>query len=252
MTIEPSTTAVAVYCGSSTGNQPAFVKAATSLGTALANSKRRLVYGGSHRGIMGAVSRAVLDAGGHVTGILPYAMVAAGGEGEKVRQPKEESVGGGDGSVMVDVEPDDEHLETIVVDSMHTRKVEMAKRSCGFIGLPGGFGTFEEVFEVTTWTQLGIHIKPVILLNVLGFYDPLRQQIRNAIEAGFIQPYNESLIIFVDGPDSRAREDHESFDWGKAALSALENWKGLKGKAMFDWGTKPDGQVSEEGSLGAS
>ncbi|ESK94285.1 hypothetical protein Moror_8270 [Moniliophthora roreri MCA 2997] len=231
MTIEPTTTAVTVYCGSSTGNQPAFVKAALSVGTALATSNRRLVYGGSHRGLMGTVSRAVLNGGGFVTSILPYAMVAAGGEGEKVRQPK---------SIQ---EPDDEHLETIVVDSMHTRKVEMAKRCCGFVGLPGGFGTFEEVFEVTTWTQLGIHTKPVILLNVLGFYDPVRQQIRNSIEAGFIQPYNESLITFVDGPSSK--DEHAEYDWGKAALEALQEWHEKnktndlkKGKNVFDWTRK--------------
>ncbi|EEB96381.1 hypothetical protein MPER_04495, partial [Moniliophthora perniciosa FA553] len=226
------TTAVTVYCGSSTGNQPAFVKAALSLGSALAASNRRLVYGGSHRGLMGTVSRAVLNGGGFVTGILPYAMVAAGGEGERVRQPKQIQGNAGDGSVYVDVEPDDEHLETIVVDSMHTRKVEMAKRCCGFVGLPGGFGTFEEVFEVTTWTQLGIHTKrvsailffqtvitylydfiAVILLNVLGFYDPIQQQIRNSIEAGFIQPYNESLIIFVNGPSNKG--DLAEYNWGK-------------------------------------
>lgn len=117
---------------------------------------------------------------------------------------------------------------------MHERKVEMASRAGGFIGLPGGYGTFEEVFEVTTWTQLGIHEKrvtslsfllfihcdskscwnlAVVLLNVLGFYGPLRDIIRNGVKAGFIQPSNERLITFVDGPDDLT--EHGAFDWGK-------------------------------------
>jgi len=134
------------------------------------------------------------------------------------------------------------------VDSMHERKVEMAKRSCGFIGLPGGFGTFEEILEVTTWTQLGIHRKPVVLLNVLSFFDPLRQLIQNGISDGYINPLNANLIVFVDGPLSHA--EHETFDWGTAALLAFQSWSGDNIKSLFDWTKGMHGKGFEEGSLG--
>ena len=175
---------------------------------------------------------------------------------------------------------------------MHERKVEMARRAEVFFGLPGGFGTFEEVMEVSTWTQLGIHRKrkpfslshnirrphapsifpiplhlpifpsspslfdcqspsphqithlspAVILLNVLGYYDPLRQMIKNGIEAGFIQPYNESIILFVDGPADRAA--HATFDWGKAALDAIDEWYTTHtARPLFNWVTKEDGKT---------
>jgi hypothetical protein len=139
---------------------------------------------------------------------------------------------------------------------MHERKVEMARRSCGFIGLPGGFGTFEEVFEVTTWTQIGIHSKrmhpdflassaqptdsihtAVVLANVLGYFDPIRAMIQNAIKDGFVKPGNVELIRFVDGPDDHSL--HETFDWGTALLEALDSWKGDPTLRLpFDW-TKP-------------
>ncbi|KAL1705883.1 hypothetical protein EV121DRAFT_187334, partial [Schizophyllum commune] len=178
------TAAVAVYCASSSGTEPAYIHAAESLGAAIAAAGRPLVYGGGSKGLMGTVSGAVLSGKGKVTGVVPYAMVAAGGEGEKSASKYTVELN----------EKGREEVETIVVNSMHDRKVEMARRAEVFFGLPGGFGTFEEVMEVSTWTQLGIHRKPVILLNVLGYYDPLRQMIKNGIEAGFIQPYNESII----------------------------------------------------------
>jgi predicted Rossmann-fold nucleotide-binding protein len=138
---------------------------------------------------------------------------------------------------------------------MHERKVEMARRSCGFIGLPGGFGTFEEVFEVTTWTQIGIHSKrmhlvllqrsytvltlttAVVLANVLGFFDPIRALIQNSIKEGFIRPVGSDLIKFVDGPSDHSL--HESFDWGKSLLEEIDSWKDDPSYSLgFDW-TKP-------------
>ncbi|KAL0947496.1 hypothetical protein HGRIS_013598 [Hohenbuehelia grisea] len=108
---------------------------------------------------------------------------------------------------------------------MHERKVEMAKRSCAFIGLPGGFGTFEEVLEVTTWTQLGIHTKPVVLINVLSYWEPLRQLIQGGVREGFISQANADIIVFVDGPGAGASaEEHETFNWGEAALNAITAW----------------------------
>ncbi|KAI5899268.1 uncharacterized protein SCHCODRAFT_02604665 [Schizophyllum commune H4-8] len=226
------TAAVAVYCASSTGNEPAYVKAADSLGTAIAKAGRPLVYGGGSKGLMGTVSGAVLNGKGKVTGVVPYAMVAQGGEGEK-----------SESKVTVELnEKGREAVETIVVNSMHDRKVEMARRAEVFFGLPGGFGTFEEVMEVSTWTQLGIHRKPVILLNVLGYYDPLRQMIKNGISAGFIQPYNESIILFVDGPTDRSA--HAAYDWGKAALDAIDEWYTTHtARPLFNWVTKEDGKT---------
>lgn len=223
MSMDPSQkSAIAVYCGSSIGSQSAFSAAAVSLGHALALAGRTLVYGGGSKGLMGVVSAAVLVNGGKVIGVLPHAMVAAGGEGEKV-----------DNTRIYLNEVGREEVETILVGSMHERKIEMAKRVNGFIGLPGGFGTFEEVLEVTTWTQLGIHDKPVVLLNVLSFWEPLRALIKGSIDAGFIKPESERLIIFVDGPVDI--KDHENFDWGKAALEALDNWEGGSTSPLFDW-----------------
>ncbi|KAF7294690.1 hypothetical protein MIND_01006100 [Mycena indigotica] len=212
--------AIAVYCGSSMGTHRAFSAAAISVGHAIAAQNRQLVYGGGNQGLMGVVSGAVIQCGGKVTGVVPYAMV--GGESEKAP------------GVSVDLnEVGRERIEHVVVNSMHERKVEMAQRVGGFIGLPGGFGTYEEVLEVTTWTQLGIHNKPVVLVNALGFYEPLRQLVDNGIKFGFIKPNSRDLIIFVDGPSSY--DDHETFDWGTAALAALNTWKRDAEDALFKW-----------------
>jgi len=134
---------------------------------------------------------------------------------------------------------------------MHERKVEMAKRVGGFIGLPGGFGTFEEVLEVTTWTQLGIHAKPVILLNVLSFWEPLRHLVRNGIEEGYISPERgRCLITFVDGPVDH--DEHETYDWGKVALQALDDWEGRRVEPLFDWSRGSGGKISAEEKLAAT
>ncbi|EPQ58547.1 hypothetical protein GLOTRDRAFT_35746 [Gloeophyllum trabeum ATCC 11539] len=224
--------AIAVYCASSLGAQKAYQDAAISVGRALAAAKRPLVYGGGSKGIMGIVSGAVLEGGGQVTGVVPQAMVAAGGEGEKSTKgdPKDHAV-----YILLD----ERGREDVIVGSMHERKVEMAKRAAGFVALPGGFGTFEEVLEVATWTQLGIHNKPVVCLNVLSYWEPLRALVKNGVQAGFIQEKNESLIIFVDGPADHA--EHESFDWGKAALEAVEGWDREDVRGMYDWNRAGNG-----------
>ncbi|KAA1477066.1 hypothetical protein DENSPDRAFT_861398 [Dentipellis sp. KUC8613] len=226
MTAQERPRAVAVYCASSPGKEKAYQEAAASLGRALAEANRPLVYGGGSKGIMGIVSGTVLKGGGEVTGVVPHAMTLGGGEGDKTS------------SKSAPVLLNEPGREKIVVSSMHERKVEMATRAGGFIGLPGGFGTFEEIMEVITWTQIGIHNKPVVLVNVRGFYEPLRVLIKNAIRDGFINPKNETLAIFVDGPADHA--EHETFDWGKASLEALDNWEGPPW-AMFDWTTKVGG-----------
>ncbi|KZO90383.1 hypothetical protein CALVIDRAFT_542710 [Calocera viscosa TUFC12733] len=208
--------AVCVFCASSIGTRPAYLAAASSVGKAIAASGRKLVYGGGMKGLMGATAHACVEAGGQVVGVIPYAMVASGGEGYG-------TIPGWEGNGM----------EVVVAKSMHERKQTMAARAeAGFIALPGGFGTFEEVLEMITWTQLGIHQKPVILLNIFNFYSPLRQMIRDAVDSGFIPPNNIRLAVFVDCPEGI---DPGDFDWGNAALDALEDWKHVKGPRNFDW-----------------
>lgn len=234
--MESSSGAVAVYCASSVGKQAAYVHAARSLGAAIAASGRPLVYGGGSQGIMGEVSQAVLKAGGDVIGVVPQAMVPSGGEVDITKGLR--------GPTVALKEVGREKVQTIVVNSMHERKLEMAKRSSGFIALPGGYGTFEEVLEVVCWSHLGIHAKPIIILNVLGYYNALRELIRNGVAEGFIPPKNENLIVFVDGPS--AREAHDTFEWGEAAIEALDSWKRPEQTHFYNWTTRKDGKTSAD------
>ncbi|RDX52748.1 hypothetical protein OH76DRAFT_1344368 [Lentinus brumalis] len=238
---QTATRAVAVFCGSSTGNQPAFLNAAKSLGKAIAEEGRPLVYGGGSKGIMGAVSGAALEAGGDVTGVVPYAMAAAGGEVDQTKEHRAPYV------LLKQKGREKVRLE-VVVNSMHERKAEMARRSCGFIGLPGGYGTFEEVLEVVCWSQIGIHNKPVLVVNVLNYWNPLRELVRNGIENGFILAKNEALLQFVEGPADLA--EHETFDWGKVTMEALDKWQGAQASHFYDWTLRKDGKT-EEDVLGA-
>ncbi|KAG9103675.1 hypothetical protein FRC06_008925 [Ceratobasidium sp. 370] len=192
-----------------------------------------MVYGGGRRGLMGGTAFACAQAGGRVVGVLPQAIKASGGEGT--------------GPTVASESPADEaiwsNMEQIVVASMHERKKQMASQSGAFIGLPGGYGTFEEVrvatnkknlaptythqvLEVVTWNQLGIHLKPVIVLNILGYYEPLRQMIQTGIQAGFIKPQNASLVKILDAPSDG--------DWGRALLEALRTWSPDAG-AGYKW-----------------
>lgn len=216
--------AVAVYCGASLGTEAAFHHAAVSLGQALATIGRPLVYGGGTQGIMGIISSTVLSNGGNVTAVVPAAMLRAGGEGDQ-------TLGHATGNHIDLPDEGNEKVESVVVDSMHERKVEMTRRAYGFIGLPGGYGSFEEILEAITWTQLGIHAKPVVILNVLGFYSPLRALIKGAVASGFIKPINERLVIFIDSPSGI---DPAGFDWGTAALAALDSWS-PPGPGIFSW-----------------
>src|SRR5262245_12742237 len=140
---------VCVFCGSSAGNRPEYADAARHLGAALARRGLGLVYGGGHVGLMGVVADAVLRAGGEVIGVIPQALV----ERELAQA----------GLTRLEV-----------VDTMHQRKARMADLADAFVALPGGFGTCDELFEILTWSQLGLHARPVGLLNVAGFFDPLR------------------------------------------------------------------------------
>ena len=166
---------ICVYCGSSSGNDDAWVDAATSLGETLAARGLGLVYGGADCGLMGAVADATLGAGGEVVGIIPKAFahqVAHKG--------------------LVDLR---------VVSSMHERKVEMFKLADACIALPGGFGTLEEILEVITWSQLGMHGKPCGLLNVNGYYDLLLQFLDSSVTSGFIKQVHRDLLYVADNVD---------------------------------------------------
>jgi uncharacterized protein (TIGR00730 family) len=162
-----------VFCGSRPGVLPAYQEAARDLGRRLAAHGVELVYGGGNLGLMGLVANACLEAGGSVIGVIPQALL-------------EWEVG------HVDLT----RLE--VVDSMHARKARMAELADAFIALPGGLGTFEELFEILTWGQLGFHTKPVGLLNVAGYYQPLVQMVDAGVTQGFMKPENRALLLVGD------------------------------------------------------
>lgn len=166
---------VCVFCGSSAGNDPAYADAARQLGGLLAGRGIRLVYGGGRVGIMGVVADAVLAAGGEVVGVIPRAL-----------WNREIGHGGA--------------TEMHVVESMHERKARMAEGADAFLALPGGIGTMEELFEVWTWGQLGLHRKPYGLLDVAGYYRPLIAFIDHMVEAGFLPERHRAMVLVEEDP----------------------------------------------------
>ncbi|XP_047308495.1 cytokinin riboside 5'-monophosphate phosphoribohydrolase LOG1-like isoform X2 [Impatiens glandulifera] len=161
---------VCVFCGSSAGKKTSYKDAAIELGKQLVSRNIDLVYGGGSIGLMGLVSQAVYDGGRHVLGVIPKTLMPREITGEPVGEVK-------------------------AVADMHQRKAEMAKHSDAFIALPGGYGTLEELLEVIAWAQLGIHDKPVGLLNVDGYYNSLLSFIDKAVEEGFICPSARHIIV---------------------------------------------------------
>ncbi len=167
--------AVAVYCGSNPGTDPAFAAAAARLGTLFAQRGIRLVYGGGQVGLMGVLEDAVLREGGQVTGVITSALME-----KEVADP-----------ALADLR---------VVGTMHERKAAMADLADAFLMLPGGFGTFDEFFEAVTWTQLGIHAKPCGALDVAGYFAPLHALLDGASQQGFISEVHRKLVITDDDP----------------------------------------------------
>jgi uncharacterized protein (TIGR00730 family) len=167
---------VCVFAGSSTGSRPEYRQHATELGRALAARGIGLVYGGARVGLMGVVADGVLASGGQVTGVIPAALVA-----------KEIAHNG--------------LSELRVVASMHERKATMADLSGAFIALPGGWGTWEEFFEVLTWGQLGLHRKACGLLNVRGYFDLLLAFVKHSFDEGFVRREYGSMISVSDSPE---------------------------------------------------
>ncbi len=164
-----------VFCGSNAGQDPIYLEMARALGETMAGRGIDLVYGGASVGLMGAVADAALAKGGHVIGVMPQA--------------------------LVDKEIAHRGLSDLrVVGSMHERKALMAELADGFIALPGGLGTFEELFEVWTWAQLGYHRKPCALLNAGGFYDKLTDFLDDVVERGFVKPSHRAMLIVENEP----------------------------------------------------
>jgi uncharacterized protein (TIGR00730 family) len=160
---------IAVFCASANGNNPAYKSAAEDLGRALATHNIGLIYGGAKAGLMQAVADAALASNGKVIGVIPQ--------------------------VLVDIEVAHHGLtELHVTETMHTRKALMAERADAFIALPGGFGTFEELFEVLAWHTLKIHAKPIVLLNINGFYDPLLTFLDHCVAEGMLKPKNREIL----------------------------------------------------------
>jgi len=161
---------VCIFCGSASGSHPEYAAAARQLGGELARRGLALVYGGGRVGLMGEIATAVTEAGGTVVGVIPHALA-----GKEIAYAQAD--------------------ELIVTDTMHARKSLMADRADAFVALPGGFGTCDELFEILTWAQLGIHAKPVGLLNVNGFFTPLLAWLDNVVREGLLKPRHRDLLL---------------------------------------------------------
>lgn len=176
---EPRTTvgSICVFCGSRPGADPAFATAAAALGTAIAKRGITLVYGGAKVGLMGALANAALAAGGHVVGIIPKGLVSK--------------------EIAHDALP-----ELFLTESMHERKERMILLSDAFISMPGGWGTYDELFEVLTLAQVGFHDKPSGFFNVKGYFDPLLALLAHTIEHAFAAPQHAHLYVSSDDPET--------------------------------------------------
>lgn len=166
---------ITIYCGSSAGNNPSYVKAASDVGEGIARKGLPLIYGGGHMGLMGAAGRSALAAGGRTIAVIPQFMVERGWN-------------------------DSEASETIVTPSMHVRKETMAHMAHGVIAMPGGIGTFEELSEIITWRQLGLFSGNIVILNIDHYYDNWLNQIRTAISEGFMPPSHLNLFYVATSP----------------------------------------------------
>lgn len=177
---------ICVFCGSSSGDRSIYLEKAKELGKLIAEQKMRLVYGGGNVGLMGIIADEAMKHGGQVTGIIPH--------------------------FLFDWEVGHEGLtELIKVDSMHERKLKMSELADGFVAMPGGFGTLEELGEILTWIQLSIIQKPVGILNVDGFYDHLIGQLDHMVDEKFLKPENRAMVLVSDDPG--------------ALISMMENFK---------------------------
>jgi uncharacterized protein (TIGR00730 family) len=179
---------VCVYSASSTQINPAYFEADTRLGTLLGQRKLRLINGAGSNGLMRATSDAVLAAGGQVTGIIPRFMMDEGWGTDTL-------------------------TELVVVDDIHKRKQLMAERSDAVIALPGGCGTLEELLEIITWKQLGLYLNPIVILNTLGYYDPLLAMLQQAIEQQFMRLQHADLWCVAQTPEEAVELIYATPPW---------------------------------------
>jgi uncharacterized protein (TIGR00730 family) len=197
---------ICVYCGSGNGKNPQYVAAAKILGRMIAAGGHRLVYGGGNMGLMGTVARATRDGGAHVTGIIPHFLVTK----EKIL----ESSSG------------ENPVEIVLVDDMHQRKMQMFEKADAFVALPGGVGTLEELVEQMTWAQLGRHNKPIVMVDIAGFWRPMMDLLAHMRMEGFIR----------DGLEVRTLTAEKIED----VIPMIETWVTRHGKDMptADWSAK--------------
>ena len=185
--------AICVFCGASAGDRPAYADAARALAALLVERELTLIYGGGSIGVMAILADATLASGGRVIGVLP----------EHLSRREVAHTG---------------LTELHIVGSMHERKALMARRADAFIALPGGLGTLEELFEVLTWAQLGLHSKPCALLNVDGYYDPLIEFLDSAVARGFVQARHRDMLL-IDAHPARLLDRIDSY-----VAPAVEKW----------------------------
>lgn len=186
---------ICVYCGSSPGGRPLYADAARALADVLVRHDLELVYGGADKGIMGVIANAVLERGGKVHGVIPQMLVE-----KEIAHPG--------------------LTELHVVKSMHARKTMMAALSDGFIAMPGGFGTLEEIIEVVTWGQLRFHDKPCGLLNTDGYFDHLVAYLDHAREEGFLRRENRDMLLVDADPAALVRR------FERYTAPRVEKWQG--------------------------
>lgn len=176
---------IAVFCGSSSGLDPLYATQARLLGTTLARRGITLIYGGTRIGLMGAIADGVLSGGGKVIGVLPVFL-----RDKEIAHPG--------------------ITELIAVNTMHERKTTMNNLCDGVIALPGGFGTLDELFEMLTWAQLGLHAKPIGLLNIAGYYDALCMMVQTMVDRSFLKTANQDMLL-VDDDSERLLDRMERY-----------------------------------------
>ena len=172
---------IAVFCGSSTGNKAVYTEAAVDLADTLIKKNLSLVYGGANRGLMGILANRMLEQKGRVIGIMP--------------------------AFLIDLEVAHHGITKLVkVETMHERKALMQQEADGFIAMPGGFGTLEEIFEMITWGQLKLHQKPCAFLNINGYFNFIESLLENAVNEGFLKKEYKEMIIIADNPQDLIKE----------------------------------------------
>lgn len=189
---------VCVYCASSTQINPEYFRAARELGKVLAGNDLELLYGGGHKGLMGEIADSVLDAGGKVTGIIP--------------------------GFMCEVEWNHTGLtELIMTKSMHERKEMLLQKADAVVALPGGCGTFEELLEAITWKKLGLYLHPIVIVNTLGYYDPLIQMLDRSVDENFMGEVHRKMWEVVTEPSQvlDAIQNSEKWDEGARSFAAV-------------------------------